>query len=263
MKVDGHIHSPYCPHGTKDSFHEYIEKAIKLGYEGITFTEHAPLPAGFKDPVPDQDSGMKEEYLEEYIADLEELKKIYKGNIIIKTGLEVDFIEGYEEETGRFLDSIGPYLDDSLLSVHFLLRNGTYDCLDFSKENFGRMIDSYGTADSIHQTYYKTVLKSVKANLGKYKPNRIGHITLADKFKKDFPPAGSFGKEIQEVLDEMALRHMELDYNGAGYSKKGCGVSYPPPDIARKAHEMGIPLVYGSDAHQAKDLNQGRDRMIV
>jgi histidinol-phosphatase (PHP family) len=263
MKIDGHIHSPYCPHGTKDSFHEYIERAIILGYEEITFTEHAPLPAGFDDPVPDSDSGMNPDFLEAYIRDLEILKKEYKGNIIIKTGLEVDYIEGYEEGTTQFLDTFGPHLEDSVLSVHFLFKKGRYDCLDFSKENFGRMIDFYGSVDTIHHSYYQTVLKSVTANLGKYKPNRIGHITLADKFKKDFPPAGLFRQEIETVLEEVAKRNMELDYNGAGYFKKGCGVSYPPPEIAMMAIELGIPLVYGSDAHQAKDLNQGRDRMIL
>jgi histidinol-phosphatase (PHP family) len=263
MKVDGHIHSPYCPHGTKDSFDDYIKRAIELGYEEITFTEHAPLPEGFEDPVPDKDSGMKKEYVERYIADLSELKKEFNDRINIKTGLEIDFIEGFEEQTIQFLDHIGPHLDDSLLSVHFLLKEGTYDCLDFSRDNFGRMIEFYGSVDKIHQTYYKTVLKSAKADLGKYKPNRIGHITLADKFKKDYPPTISFGVEIQSILDEAAKRNMELDYNGAGFFKAGCGVSYPPPGIAQKALEMGIPLVYGSDAHQARDLDQGRDRMIL
>ena len=28
MKRDGHIHTPFCPHGTKDTFEEYIEKAL-------------------------------------------------------------------------------------------------------------------------------------------------------------------------------------------------------------------------------------------
>ena len=41
---DGHIHSPYCPHGTKDSFEKYIEKALEEGLEEISFTEHLPLP---------------------------------------------------------------------------------------------------------------------------------------------------------------------------------------------------------------------------
>ena len=29
VKRDGHIHSPYCPHGTKDSFEMYVEKALE------------------------------------------------------------------------------------------------------------------------------------------------------------------------------------------------------------------------------------------
>ena len=42
MKRDAHIHSPFCPHGTKDAFELYIEKAIKNGFTDISFTEHAP-----------------------------------------------------------------------------------------------------------------------------------------------------------------------------------------------------------------------------
>lgn len=34
---DGHIHSPYCPHGTKDTFEMYVEKALSEGLEEITF----------------------------------------------------------------------------------------------------------------------------------------------------------------------------------------------------------------------------------
>ena len=35
---DGHVHSPYCLHGSKDSFQTYIEKAIASGIEEISFT---------------------------------------------------------------------------------------------------------------------------------------------------------------------------------------------------------------------------------
>jgi len=46
---DGHIHSPYCPHGTKDSFELYVERALKLGLKEMTFTEHMPLQGNFMD----------------------------------------------------------------------------------------------------------------------------------------------------------------------------------------------------------------------
>lgn len=45
IKRDGHIHSPFCPHGSSDTMASYCERAIAHGIETITFTEHAPLPA--------------------------------------------------------------------------------------------------------------------------------------------------------------------------------------------------------------------------
>ncbi|MEH7508191.1 histidinol phosphatase, partial [Priestia megaterium] len=30
MKVDKHIHTPFCPHGSPDSLHQYVEQAISL-----------------------------------------------------------------------------------------------------------------------------------------------------------------------------------------------------------------------------------------
>ena len=26
---DGHIHTPYCPHGTNDTFDDYVKKSIE------------------------------------------------------------------------------------------------------------------------------------------------------------------------------------------------------------------------------------------
>ena len=80
---DGHIHTPFCPHGSNDALHEYIEKAISLGYTDISFTEHAPLPTGFIDPTPYQDSAMKKEQLASYVSILQSLKKQYERHIRI------------------------------------------------------------------------------------------------------------------------------------------------------------------------------------
>ncbi|KIL43864.1 histidinol-phosphatase HisJ [Jeotgalibacillus soli] len=262
MKRDGHIHTPYCPHGSKDTFEQYIEKAIALGYEEITFTEHAPLPEGFIDPTPDQDSGMELGHLEQYLYDLQKVKKIYENELVIKIGLEVDFIEGYENETAKFLNQYGPALDDAILSVHFLLHKGEYECIDFSHEVFSRMAARYGTVDHVHSHYYQTVLKSITSDLGKEKPERIGHITLARKFQKRYPWTLSHEEEIDAILRAINERGYELDYNGAGSVKPDCGEVYPPEDIAKKAQFLGIPLIYGSDAHQAKDLAQGHSQLI-
>lgn len=259
---DGHIHSPFCPHGTKDSLKEYVEKAITLGFKEISFTEHAPLPLNFIDPTPAKDSAMEVDQLKYYFQEIDILKKEYAGNIRINCGLEVDYIEGYEEEIRQFLHAVGPQLDDAILSVHFLKHKNGYDCMDYSPEVFGKMISLYGSIEALYRKYFETVRKSILADLGSFKPKRIGHITLVHKFKKKYPTEVQFEKEISNILILMKQLGYELDYNGAGTAKPLCREPYPPKWIVDKALAMEIPLIYGSDAHQVKDLGQGINQMI-
>lgn len=262
MKADGHIHSPYCPHGSKDTFEQYIEQAIRLGFHEISFTEHAPLPENFDDPAPTKDSAMDENVFESYVGDLQLLKEKYKNKIKINIGLEVDYIIHYEEETKELLNKYGKFLDDSILSVHFLHFEGSYYCLDYSVEEFGKIISIIGTTEKVYEMYYELIKQSILSDLGPYKPRRIGHMTLVHKFQQKFPCKKDFSKEIYHILDLIKEREMALDYNGAGINKPFCLEPYPPDWIVKEAAKQKIPLIYGSDAHTARDLNQGYDRLV-
>ncbi|MCM3670069.1 histidinol-phosphatase HisJ [Mesobacillus maritimus] len=258
---DGHVHTRFCPHGTNDSFEAYIERALALGYTEISFTEHAPLPDTFVDPTPQSDSAMQKEKLDDYFEEVSKLKAQYEGKVKINAGLEVDYIEGYEAEITQFLNEVGPKLDDAILSVHFLKSSSGYDCLDYSPNHFANMIQDYGSVEEIYRHYYQTLLKSILAELGSYKPKRIGHMTLVHKFQRKYPVQSSFDSEIDLILNAVKDHGYELDYNGAGTAKPLCREPYPPDAIVHKAKERGIPLVYGSDAHQAKELGQGYERI--
>ncbi|WP_442600397.1 histidinol-phosphatase HisJ [Neobacillus sp. D3-1R] len=259
---DGHIHTPFCPHGTKDEFGHYIEKAIELGYQEISFTEHAPLPANFIDTTPTVDSAMSFYQLDAYFHEIEKLKKQYRQKIKINAGLEVDFIEGFEEEIKHFLNEVGPRLDDSILSVHFLRNNSDYQCVDYSPDVFESMIQEYGSINNIYQKYFETLTLSIITDLGTFKPKRIGHITLIKKFHKKFPASERFENQIFSILHLIKEKGYELDYNGAGTAKPLCREPYPPDWIINEAKHLQIPLVYGSDAHQVKELHQGRQEMV-
>lgn len=93
LKRDGHVHSPYCPHGSLDTFDMYIERALLNGISEITFTEHMPLTLK-KDPSPRNNSAMDEETLIKYLKAVKEIKDKYKDKIKINVGVEVDYIEG-------------------------------------------------------------------------------------------------------------------------------------------------------------------------
>ncbi|HWK23792.1 MAG TPA: histidinol-phosphatase HisJ [Ureibacillus sp.] len=256
MKKDGHIHSPFCPHGTKDSFEEYIEKAIKENFTEITFTEHAPLPHNFVDPTPDKDSGMLPQHLTTYLDTVHQLKLKYKDQITIKVGLEIDYIEGFETETRALLDIAGPVLDDAILSVHFLKHNDTYTCVDFSSEVYLDIAQKVGGIEALYNLYYDTVLKSIDAKLGRYKPRRIGHPTLIHKFQLAHGEEIDDNHRVTEVLTQMKEKGYELDVNSAGLSKSFCKEPYPPLDMIEYARSISLPLVFGSDAHSVKDLHQ-------
>ncbi|MFA9559044.1 histidinol-phosphatase HisJ [Evansella sp. AB-rgal1] len=255
---DGHIHSPYCPHGSSDSFKQYIERGIQLGYSEMTFTEHAPLPEQFVDPVPLKDSGMKMAHLEKYIDDLTIIKKEYENDIKINIGLEVDYIEGYEKETTDFLHEWGDMLDDSILSVHFIQYSpGNYICLDYSPDSFKYLIDHYSSLETVYQRYFDTLNLSITSELGPFKPKRIGHITLVRKFQELFPRTFEDNVYIQKILKDIKNHNYSLDVNGAGLIKPHCKEIYPPLLYIHEARKLGIPLIYGSDAHAAKQLGQG------
>jgi histidinol-phosphatase (PHP family) len=261
-RFDGHVHSPFCPHGTTDSFEQYIEQALKYNYNEISFTEHAPLPKTFVDPVPEKDSAMNYFDLEDYITSIQHLKESYRDDIKINLGLEIDYIEGYEEEIQHFLNEYGPQLDDSILSVHFLQLKNHYYCLDYSEIGFKEIVTVAGSLDHVYNLYFDTVLKSITSSLGTFKPKRIGHVTLVHKFKKMFPTELTYNQKLLHILNEIKNQNLQLDYNGAGMVKPNCQEPYPPNWVIEEAVKRNIPLVYGSDAHSAKGLMQGYDVLL-
>ncbi|WP_194709707.1 histidinol-phosphatase HisJ [Radiobacillus deserti] len=260
---DFHVHTQYCPHGSKDTMEAYILRAIEKGLESLTFTEHAPLPDSFVDPVPNQDSAMSWTDVDAYLADGEKLKQKYKDDIHIKIGFEVDYIEGFEKETKNILNYFGSKIEDSILSVHMLRINDEYVCIDYSVDEFERILSLSNGIDSLYTLYYNTLKQSILADLGTYKPRRIGHMTLIEKFRKRFPTATDFSSLQKEILLLIQQEHLELDVNTAGFFKDWNENCYPPQQLIYKAKELGIPLVPGSDSHTAKHIARGFNRITI
>ncbi|CAM3856886.1 histidinol-phosphatase HisJ [Alkalicoccus chagannorensis] len=251
LSHDGHVHTPFCPHGTADTLAAYAEEARKKGLSGLTFTEHAPLPASFQDPVPGGDSAMHPDELFPYLEAVERIKQEYRGSLTILSGLEVDYIHGWEKETKALLQEAGPYLDDSILSVHFLQTDSRWHCIDFSREAFEAAALDAGGRGPLYHLYYETLLQAIQADLGPYKPARLGHITLIRKFQHAFDQQVDDTPRIREVLHHLAAAGMQLDANTAGRYKPECREMYPPETFVQEAAGMDIPVVYGSDAHRS------------
>ena len=113
-----------------------------------------------------------------------------------------------------------------------------------------------GSIEQVYKLYYDTVLQSIKADLGPYKPKRIGHPSLIHKFQLAHKMKIDDSTRIREVLDLMKEEGYELDLNSAGLSKTYCQEPYPPFTFIDYSKSIGLPIVYGSDAHSVADLHQ-------
>lgn len=268
IKREGHSHTEFCPHGSGDDVELMIQKAIKLGFQEYSITEHAPLPEGFTDLYAGTQTGFTEASmavsdLDAYFAKANRMKAKYVDQIKINIGFEVDFLPDFVDWTRDFLNEYGPKTSDNILSVHFMKgRNDKFWCVDDTLEDFQKGLLSHATnSQMLYENYFEAVFASVNADLGKYTPNRIGHMSLIKKFQDYFGLDRHFSADnlhrAGTILSAISQQHRELDLNAAGLYKQYCNEQYPTYSIIKMARELNIPFVYGSDAHSIADIGRG------
>uniref|UniRef100_UPI00345F1315 histidinol-phosphatase HisJ n=1 Tax=Lentilactobacillus sp. TaxID=2767931 RepID=UPI00345F1315 len=109
LKREGHSHTEFCPHGSGDDVELMIQKAIKLGFQEYSITEHAPLPKQFAQLYAGQKTGLTEAAmaagdLDAYFEKANRMKAKYADQIKIRIGFEVDYLPDFTDWTREFLD---------------------------------------------------------------------------------------------------------------------------------------------------------------
>ena len=262
IRWDGHTHSQFCPHGSKEPTQLMIEKALQAGFTHYSITEHAPLPEELlKQKDTPQDSSLHSQELAPYLRHLKELKLFYKNKIQIFIGLEVDYLIGFEEFTQELLLQNQSELDEIVLSLHFLpltknLQN--LKILDKSKESFN---SNFGhlTLEKIWSIYWLAIEKMVTQKWLFSKPIRLGHLALIEKYSKQYPVDNATKTKwlnfiLTKILPLTKKQGYSLDYNLAGMRKADCGRAYFYPELLAECAKLQIPLIYGSDAHKVSEV---------
>ncbi|MEJ6400872.1 histidinol-phosphatase HisJ [Nicoliella lavandulae] len=268
VKIDGHTHTELCPHGSHESTRKMVERAIQLGFDEYWMTEHAPMPAGFASvfggPLDDYESeGLADSQVDDYLKLATDLQAEYQHDIQIKIGFEIDYLHDFTDSITNFLAEYGPYTQHNILSVHYLQDDdGTYWGIDYDpdelKTGFGQELHA---PQRLYSRYFKTVLESAQTDLGRWQPDKMGHISLIKKYQDYFKFPELFDQTnlalIQKILRVMAKRHLSLDVNSAGLYKKFCNDFYPGTQIFTMAKQIDIPMVFGSDAHAIDEVGRG------
>lgn len=259
---DGHTHTEFCPHGSKEKTYLMIEKAIAKKFTHYSITEHTPLPAELlSQKSTHADSAIKLSQLATYWEHISNLKKKYKNEIKIIGSIELDYLVGFEDYTQQFLTKYQAQLDEVVLSLHFLPTNNDTKLLkliDQSRNAF-EVNFNYLKIEDLYKLYWHTVLRMVSKEWNFKKRIRIAHLCLIEKYSKIFTITAKSKEKwisfiIDKILPAIAKQKYSLDFNVSGMRKPECGQVYFYTELLPICKQLKIPLVYGSDAHSIEDI---------
>lgn len=229
---DYHIHTPLCGHavGQPD---EYTAKAIEVGLEEIGFSDHAPL---LTHDAPDLTMHMGQ--LSEYHKMIEDARERCRDKLVVKVGIEADFIPGYEEQTKALLEKY-PY-DYVIGSIHFIKEWGFDNPAE--KQDW-----QYKDVDQVYHDYYDLLQQSAECGLF----DILGHVDLVKKF--GHRPQENLKEEIETTAEVLKEVGVVVEINTAGLRKPVKEI-YPALNVLKIYNKFGVPITFGSDAHEPLEV---------
>lgn len=242
---DYHVHTFRCGHAGGKS-RDFVLRGIERGLSEIAFTDHIPLyflPESERDPK----LAMREDELEGYVREVEELRDEFAGRIAVRLGLEADYAEGREDELARWLSRAD--WDLVLGSVH-RVAGGWIDDPGTSPLRFAQE-----GAESLYDEYYRLLARAARTGFF----DVLAHFDLPKKFghRPDKPRAEAERRAIAAAKESGCA----VEISSAGL-RKPVGEAYPEPRLLREIVAAGIPITFSSDAHAPAEVGWGFERTL-
>jgi histidinol-phosphatase (PHP family) len=246
-KTDYHIHTTFSDGKAKPE--EYISSALEKGLNEIGFSDHFSLSKK------EQDWDMNPMDVPPYIQYIDNLKNNASG-LIIRTGLEIDYIPGMEKEISEYLNGID--LDYRIGSVHYLGEKTVDNSPEFYE---GKNIDF------LFESYFDKVIAASYSGLF----DIIAHCDLIRiyGYKPSIDPEPLYRK----LARAMSISNVALEINTNGRTRP-VAEFYPDPRYLNIFRQENVAICVNSDAHmpsrvaqyfnEAYDLikNAGFDEMV-
>jgi len=263
MKWDGHNHTQFCYHGSDATLRVYLERAVELGFERYSVTEHPPLPDGWlADGDLQRSLAMPAEQLSDYMVHVRNCKEEFVGKLDVAMGIELDYLDGRENFSLGLINQWEAYLEDAVVSVHYLPGVSGMRCIDFTPADFSDgLLDYYGSMERVVDAYYNHVERAIDLAAQLPMRKRIGHINLIEKFRLALPTIDEYQmtRRLELLLPKLQANGVGIDVNTAGLRKSTCNRAYVPQWFIEACVAHGIECVYGSDAHHPEDVGAGWD----
>ena len=243
--TDYHVHTFRCGHAGGAS-RDFVRRAVERGLSEIGFTDHIPLyflPPSERDPK----LAMREDQLDDYVREVEDLRREFRGSIEVRLGLEADYAEGREAELESWLARAD--WDLVLGSVHWVA-GGWIDDPATSPARFERE----GTV-TLYNEYYRLLSQAARTGLF----DVLTHFDLPKKHghRPDAPLASE-----AEAIRAARESGLAVEISSAGI-RKPVGEAYPEPRLLLEIVRAGIPVTFSSDAHAPAEVGWGYEKTLA
>jgi histidinol-phosphatase (PHP family) len=221
---------------TVETVERFCEVAAERGLDEIGFSEHVYYFRQTRSlwTVPYQTERCVYD-LDSYCDAVVEAKR---RGLPVKLGLEVDYVQGREDETRALLQS---YPWDYLIgSVHFIDGHGI--------DGPPPLVDAVGVEETWRR--YETTLRAA-AESGLF--DTLAHPDLVKMFGPRLEWAWA---DLIPVLDGVCL-----EVSSAGLHKPH-GRLYPELPLLAAARDRGVPITLASDGHAPQNVGRDLDRAI-
>lgn len=237
-RFDYHVHESHSGDAKEATVPLYVEVAEARGIEEICFTTHL-ITSG-----PDEDWSIQEDELAGYIDPI--LKLNDSTDVVLKPGLEIDYIPGDQSKVERIL---GEYSWDFILgSVHLV---GDWDV--GSRRRSPGFFAGRKLVESTHDYYvlYKEAIETGFFDM-------MSHPDYWRRYLHNARPEPARWEEYSdacfEAIDALKSYDMGVEVNTSGRRHEH-GVQYPIREFLEAIHNAGIEKVtLGSDSHVPETL---------
>jgi histidinol-phosphatase (PHP family) len=239
MLVDYHVHTPYCGHA-KGKIFDYVQAAVSAGLSEIGFADH--LGRYYLSNSQRRrywDWGMDERNLARYVAELLDLRDMFRGRINVKIGLEIDYIEGAED---LLLPIVQQYpFDFFLCSIHCIPQLGWRHVANFS---------TMENTAVVYKEYFRCAKAALKSGIFQAlaHPDFIWRYIPWPTADREMPFT-----ELAETVRTAAEAHsrIEINANALIWSKSNDVDGRDPfAFLLDELIKQKVPITLGSDAHE-------------
>ena len=225
-----------------DTVEANVRRAIELGMPSLGISDHCYTYF-------DTSYCVQADRLPEYKAEVKRIKELYRGQIDVYLGIELD---GFARLPDR-----ADY-DYIIGDAHYVETPDGYRAVDLDKNDFRDISRTYFGGDTVAMavSYYRSYAETVCP----MKPDILGHIDLITKYSLVDESDSRYVKAATEALEAALAVTPVIELNTGAISRGYRCDPYPAVFILDEIKRLGGRILLSSDSHAAKDLTCWFDR---